>query len=145
MNPTVSSYYTIQQIHRGSRSYWLADPEVWWYRAGRRAKKWYFSLLTNCIDIAVVNAWIIYIVSKIPVALLEFKRSLTRWHLQISSASMQKIPGHPKNIYTRVLPDIRYISIVHRCERTEAGKQRKCALWRKKAASSASSVMSAIT
>ena len=95
--------------------------------------------LHKFIDIAVVNAWIIIIiVSETPAPLLKFKHSLARYYLH-TSASTLMLPGRPKIMYARALPDIRYDPIWHRLERTQEGKQRK------KSVSSASNVMLAFT
>lgn len=103
------------------------------YRIGVRGKKWYFNLFTNMVDTAVVNAWIISkIVSGTQTPLLDFKRSIARCYLQINSPSKPKHPGRVKKLTGRVLQDVRFDGTGHRLDRTEGGKQRKCAQCKKK-------------
>ena len=66
------------------------------FRTGIRSKKWYFSLFTNCIDTVMVNAWILSnIINDEPSTLLDFRRSVARYYLQLSSHFQPK-SGRPK-------------------------------------------------
>lgn len=102
------------------------------YRIAIRSKKCYFPLLTNCLDIAATNAWILYnAANENNISLLDFKRSITRSYLHVESSSAPKYPGRPK-LHAKVFPALRYSPLGHfRVERTDGGKQRKCAVCKK--------------
>ena len=103
------------------------------YRISIRSKKWYFSLFTSFLDTVMVNSWIIYcIVNGNNMKLLDFRRSVTRAYLQLSSDSDPKTCGRPKVFSSKVLPDIKFSTDGHILDRTEGGKQRKCAFCKKK-------------
>ena len=64
--------------------------------------------------------------------LLDFRRSVTRAYLHLSSDSDPKNCGRPKVFSSKVIPTIRFSSDGHILDRTEGGKQRKCAFCKKK-------------
>lgn len=97
------------------------------YQIGVRRKNWYFSLFTNSVDTAVENAWIIStIASGVQTFLLDFKRFIVRYCPRMTllqNLSIQdecrKLPEKWFMMYGLVVQD--------RLDRTEEGKQRKCA------------------
>lgn len=68
--------------------------------------------------------------SHTPVPLLVFRRMIAKAYLQISSLSDPKNAGRPsKQLLTKRVPeDIRTDSVGYYLQRTENGKQRKCAI-----------------
>lgn len=107
------------------------DWNVQKYRIRIRGKKWYFPLLTNAIDVSVVNAHVLYCLTNGTIPLLDFRRIISRAYLALSSElSDPKKAGRKsftKSSKKRVSEDIR-TSGNHHLERTEEGKQRKCAV-----------------
>ena len=65
------------------------------YRIKIESKKWYFTMFTNLIDMAVVNAHVLYEMVNGKISLLEFRRILTRTDLSTSSISDPKLCGRP--------------------------------------------------
>lgn len=103
------------------------------YQIDVRGKKWYFNLFTNLVDTAVVKAWIIStIIPGTQTSLLDFKCFIARYYLLMTSPSKPKHPGKVKKLTGKVLQDVRFDGTGHRLERTEGGKQRKCAQCKKK-------------
>ena len=61
------------------------------YRIKIRAKKkWYFLLFTNMIDIAVVNAHVLYCMANKKIPLLKFRQRIVRVYVKTSSVSDPK-------------------------------------------------------
>lgn len=105
------------------------------YRISIRSKKWYFPLVTNFLDIAMVNSWILHrFVNKNEMSLKDFRRTVTKAYLQLSSDSNPRNSGRPKVFASKVIPEIRFSDVSHILNRTEEGKQRKCAFCKKKVA-----------
>ena len=103
------------------------------YRIGIRSKKWYFSLFTNCLDVAIVNAWILHSMSTdSPLPLLQFKSFVAKHCLKLRSESDPKSAGRPKKRSANVVAATRLSPVGHVLERTDGGKQRKCAVCKKK-------------
>ena len=50
----------ITEYNAGMLGVDLADWKTQKYRVGIKSKKWYFSLVTHCLDVAVVNSHILY-------------------------------------------------------------------------------------
>lgn len=71
-----------------------------------------------------------YCMSHTPVPLLVFRRMIAKAYLQISSLLDPKNAGRPsKQLSIKcVFKDIRMGSVGHYLQRTENGKQRKCAI-----------------
>ena len=111
------------------------DWSVQKYRIKIRGKKWYFPLLTNAFDVALVNAHALYCLANGAVPLLGFRRMVARAYLALSSKlSDPKKAGRksfPKSLLHHVPLDIRASAEGHYIERTEMGKQRKCAICKK--------------
>ena len=108
------------------------------YRTGVRSKKWYFSLFTNCLDVALVNAWILHSMgAETPLSLLNFKSFVAKTFLKIPSQSDPKATGRRKKLSASVLATTRLSPAGHVLERTDGGKQRKCAVCKKKFLSNA--------
>ena len=108
------------------------DWSVLTYRIKIRGKKWYFLLLTNAIDVALVNAHALYCLANGAVPLLGFRRMVARAYLALSSKlSDPKKSGRksfPKSLVRHVPVDIRTSAEGHFIERTEMEKQQKCAI-----------------
>ena len=68
------------------KMYWLINK----YRIKIRAKKWYFPLFTNMIDMAVVNAHVLYCMANEKIPLLKFRRSIVRVYMKTLSVSDPK-------------------------------------------------------
>ncbi len=112
------------------------DQNVQKYRIRNRGKKWNFPLITNAIDVALVNSYQCYCIANGSIPLLDYQRMVTRAYLSLSSSlSGPKNAGRtalPKSSIKRVPIDIR-TSGNHYIERTNNGKQRKCAICKKNA------------
>jgi len=66
------------------------------YRMGVRSKKWYFNFFTKCLDVALVNAWILHsTVAEKPTTLLSFRCYVTRSYLKLQSGSDPNSAGRP--------------------------------------------------
>ena len=64
---------------------------------GIRSNKWYFNLFTNCLDVALINAWILHwMVAEKPVTMLSLGCYVTKSYLTLQSASDPKSAGHTK-------------------------------------------------
>ncbi|XP_066958973.1 piggyBac transposable element-derived protein 2-like [Macrobrachium rosenbergii] len=96
-----------------------------------RGKKWYFPIFTYIIDMTVVNAHILYCMANENIPLLEFRRRIVKCYMSTSSLSDPKRSGRPslsKQAKQRIPEEIRKSITGHHLERTEMGKQRKCAV-----------------
>ena len=82
----------------------LTDWKTQKYKVGITSKKWYFSLVTHCLDVAVVNSHILYsfLHSEKKMDLLDFRVYVTTALLKTDSYSKPKkptvkIPGFPQS------------------------------------------------
>ena len=111
------------------------DWNVQKYRIKIRAKKWYFPLFTNAIDVAIVNSDVLYTMANSEnMSLLDFRREITRAYLKIHSMSDPKNSGRPSynlSARKRVSDIVRKDPTGHYLERTQEGKQRKCGICKK--------------
>ena len=101
------------------------------YKIKIRAKKWYFPLFTNMIDMAVVNAHVLYCMANKKIPLLKFRQSIVCVYMKTSSVSDPKNSGRPslnKNTLLRVPEEVQRSESGHALERTVEEKQRKCAV-----------------
>ena len=73
----------------------LADWKTQKYRVGIKSKKWYFSLVTHCLDVAVANSHILYnlLHPEEKMDLLDFREYITTALLKTDSNSKPKKPG----------------------------------------------------
>jgi len=112
----------------------------WYHCVGMRSKKRYFNYFTNRLDVALVNAWILHsvVVEKI-MTLLSFRCYVTKSYLKLQSASDPKSAGRPK-MSSNVMMATTLSPTGHVLERTEGGKQRKCAACKKKVSKQCRSV-----
>ena len=104
------------------------------YRIKIRAKKWYFPVFTNAVDMTLVNAHAIYCMANGNIPLLNFRRMVAREYLNMYSLSNPKKIGRPSysvSAQQRVPDGIRKDPAGHYLARTLAGKQRKCAVCKK--------------
>ena len=128
---TISQPKLINQYNKYMGGVDKMDWNVQKYRIKIRGKKWYFPLVTNAIDVALVNSYVLYCMANDQISLLDYRRTVARAYLTLSSdLSDPKQQGRkalPKSSLTRVPVDIR-LSGNHVIERTEMGRQRKCAI-----------------
>ena len=83
------------------------------------------------IDMAVVNAYVLYCMANEKIPLLKFRRRIVRVYMKTSSVSDPKNSGRPslnKNTLLRVPEEVQRSESGHALERTVEGKQRKCAV-----------------
>ena len=115
------------------------DWNVQKYRIRVRGKKWYFHLVTNAVDVALVNAHAIYCLSNAHaiycIPLLDYRRTVARAYPATSSpysdpkkAGRLSLAGASSS---RIPLDVRAAGN-HYIGKTEGGKQRKCAVCKKK-------------
>ncbi|XP_035219673.1 piggyBac transposable element-derived protein 3-like [Stegodyphus dumicola] len=60
------------------------DWNVQKYRIRIRRKKWHFALLTNAIDVTLINDHALYCISNDKISLLDFRRMVARGYLALS-------------------------------------------------------------
>ena len=81
----------------------------------------------------MINFWIIHAFANgNTLALLDFKRPVTRAYLHLSSNSDSKNFGRSKVLSLKLIPKISRYTAGHGLDRTEEGKRRKCASCKKK-------------
>ena len=80
------------------------------YRIKIRAKKWYFSLFMNMIDMAVVNAHVLYCIANEKIPLLKFRRSIAHVYMKTLSVS------DPKTLVVHHSTKIRYCVFQKKCK-----------------------------
>lgn len=99
------------------------DWDVGKYAVQIRAKKWYWVLFTRMIDMAVVNAWILYrIVNSADMSLLNFRRAIAVAYMKLG---VKSVMGRPTISSTsKVFDDVRFDRKGHFMERRD--KQRRC-------------------
>lgn len=108
------------------------DWNVQKYRIKIRGKKWYFPLFTNAIDVAIYNAYVIYCFCNENMPFLDFKRIIAKHYLNLDSLSNPKNMGRPSNTIRRSITANK-TGPGHIIERTDDGKQRRCAVCKKNA------------
>ena len=99
------------------------------YRIKIRAKKWYFPLFMNMIDMTVANAHVLYCMANEIIPLLKFRQKIIRVYMKTLSVSDPKNSGRPslnKNTLLHVPEEVQRGEFGHALERTVEGKQRKC-------------------
>ena len=112
------------------------DWNVQKYRIRVRGKKWYFPLVINAVDVALVNAHAIYCLANGTIPPLDCRRTVAGAYLATSSpysdpkkAGRLSLAGASSS---RIPLDVRAAGN-HYIGRTEEGKQRKCAVCKKNA------------
>lgn len=105
------------------------DENVARHRIGIRGKKWWWSIFTWLIDVALTNAWRLYKNSGKNSTLLEFRRSIVQEYLIRFKTSQKKKGPSSSRVSTtsRVLEGIRYDCLDHYVIPTEKGKRKRCA------------------
>ena len=84
----------------------------------------------------IVNAHVLYEMVNEKIPLLEFQKIPTRAYLSMSSISDAELYGrlHLRQLSTKGVPDdVRKSHVGHFTERTEDGRQRKCAVCKENA------------
>ena len=123
----------IAKYNEGMLGVDLSDWKTQKYRIGIKSKKWYFSIFTHALDVALVNVHAIYNMihgSNEAVDLLNFRTEVTLCLLKMTTPSMPLARGRKVvHLPQRVL----MLAGDHRIERTPGGKQRKCRLCKKNA------------
>lgn len=87
-----------------------SDQNISLYRVALRGKKWYFSLISHCIDMAVHNAWQLYRIHGGDLDQLKFRRRIATALLSQNKKPSTYSRGRPssqENI------DIRYDRLDH--------------------------------
>ena len=96
------------------------------YSVSIRGKKWYWPLFTRMLDMAVVNAWIIYRMIHGPetLDLLEFRRKICVPYLKL--ACLEAAVGRPRNLsrVSNSFSDVRYDTKGHVIKKRDS--QRRC-------------------
>jgi hypothetical protein len=102
------------------------DENIARHRIGIRGKKWWWSLFTWLIDVAITNAWRLHVKSGHNSTQLEFRRSIVQEYLtRFKNAPKRK--GRPSNITSRVPEGIRFDRLDHYVMSTIDGKRKRCA------------------
>lgn len=70
-----------------------ADQNMSLYRVAIRGKKWYFPLITHCVDMAEQNAWLIYRCNKGNMDHLAFRRCLAQGILETFKKVVKRGPS----------------------------------------------------
>ena len=85
----------ITKYNAGKLGVDMADWKTQKYTVGIKSKKWYFSFVTHCLDVAVVNSHILYsfLHSEEKMDLLDFRVYVTTALLRTVSNSKPKKPG----------------------------------------------------
>ena len=116
----------IAKYNEGMLGVDLADWKTQKYRVGIKSKKWYFSICTHALDVALVNAHTIYNLMRErheQVDLLNFRAEVTLSLLKMDTPS--KPAGRGRKVVH--LPQrVLMLAGEHHIERTPGGKQRKC-------------------
>lgn len=98
-----------------------SDQNISLYRIAIRGKKWYFSLITHCIDLAIQNAWQLYRNDGGKMDQLSFRRRIATAMLSQNKKPFSYQRGRPSR-HENV--DIRYDQIDHYVIRQP--KQTRC-------------------
>jgi len=102
------------------------DENIARHRIGIRGKKWWWSLFTWLIDVAITNSWKLYVNSGHKVTQLEFRRSIVQEYLtRFKNAPKRK--GRPSSASSRVPEGIRFDRLDHHVIPTVDGKRKRCA------------------
>ena len=104
----------------------LMDQNVNRYRVHIRNKKWYFSIFTWLIDVAIQNAWCLLRQTGGNMTSLRFRRRIAMSYLQRFGKPPKK-PGRPASREVGTSGgDSRYDGIMHFIQHTASGKRRRC-------------------
>lgn len=91
----------------------LMDECIATYRIGIRSKKWYWSIFTWILDVAINNAWLLYRKNYPKTSNLEFRRELVQVYFSRYGVA-PKTPGPVRTSISRqVVSDIRYDGMHH--------------------------------
>nr|CAH7723146.1 unnamed protein product [Callosobruchus chinensis] len=97
-----------------------SDQNIAQYRVQIRGKKWYFSLLSHCIDMAITNAWHIHKKRGNAMDQLAFRRSIAMTILEQNKKEYAFQKGRPRQML-----ELRYDRMDHLVVPQE--KQTRCA------------------
>lgn len=106
------------------------DENVARHRIGFRGKKWWWSIFTWLIDVALTNAWRLNKNAGKNSTFLEFRRSIIQEYLiRFKTSQKKKRPSSSTvRITSRVFEGICYDRIIdHYVIQTEKGKRKRCA------------------
>ncbi|KAI4462958.1 transposase is4 [Holotrichia oblita] len=108
------------------------DQNIGCYRIGIRGKKWYWSIFSWMLDVALQNSWILYNKARqSKITQLEFTREITTVYLQkyqslpIAAGRPYSAPG--SSVDGRISDSIRFDRKDHLVCHTEQKKKRRCA------------------
>lgn len=105
-----------------------SDQNIGLYRTSIRGKKWYFCLISHCLDMALHNAWQLYKINEGEYDHLKFRRSVATSLLETYGKGVERKPGRTSHNFqeTSRFDDIGHI-IKYRSE------QLRCAICHKNA------------
>ena len=116
----------VAKFNEGTFGVDLADSKTQNYRVGIKSKKWYFSIFTHALNVALVNADAIYSLMherSEKVNLLNFRAKITSCLLKMDTPSKPARKG--RNVVH--LPErILMLAGEHKVERMPGEKQKKC-------------------
>lgn len=105
-----------------------SDQNIGLYRTSIRGKKWYFSLIAHCLDMAVNNAWQLYRHNGGEYDNLRFRRSVATSLLETYGKGVSRKPGRTSKNFRE---DSRYDDIGHIIK--YRSEQLRCAVCHKNA------------
>lgn len=100
------------------------DQNVNLYRVGIRGKKWYFSVITYCLDLAEQNAWNLHRIQGGKLDHLTFRRQITQTILESGNVRKRGRPSALENVESRFNNAEHYL--------TAQEKQTRCRVCHKK-------------
>lgn len=98
-----------------------SDQNLSLYRISIRGKKWYFPLITHCIDLAIQNAWQLYRADDGKMDQLKFRRRIATTILSQNRKPISYQTGRPSK---RENIDVRFDRLDHYVIRQQ--KQTRC-------------------
>ena len=100
------------------------DQNIAKYRISFRGKKWYWSIFTWFVDIAIQNCWVLHKKCWGNLSQFDFKEHIALSYLQ-RYGSLPQLPGPLCQKRKKVIDDVRYDGFKHYL--IEIPKRRRCA------------------
>lgn len=98
----------VQQYNKNMGGVDRSDQNIAQYRVNIRGKKWYFSMISHCVDMALTNAWHIYKKGGNAMDQLSFRRSVATTILEQNKKNFTHQKGRQRNN-----ADLRYDRLDH--------------------------------